>query len=232
MRKIRSGISIPLRIGIVILVAAIIASLLFLADFESSIPSNRVNQDLFELPYPPPLLASPDLSSINYSITFAQPINGSYALTTEPPQGLSAEFIPSEVSATGLLATTLRIMCHSATASGDYTIKLEAQSRKSNYSATIEIKVLRYLVVTVGTNFLPQNLTVTGGSTVTWLRLNGVLSQTDDGSHDIDFSSGVSLVSPTLAQYNSWSYHFTQSGIYDYYCKYHPFMTGEIFVTS
>ena len=97
---------------------------------------------------------------------------------------------------------------------------------------SVSIKVVKYLIVTVGTSFIPQNLTVTEGSTVTWLRLNGILSPTDDGSHDVDFSSGISMVSPTLSQYEAWNFSFPQSGEYNYYCKYHPFMTGEIEVTT
>jgi plastocyanin len=67
---------------------------------------------------------------------------------------------------------------------------------------------------------------------VTWIRLNGNLSQYDNGDHDVDFSSGISTVSPTLAQFESWNYTFGLTGNYSYYCKYHPFMTGEIRVVS
>jgi plastocyanin len=80
--------------------------------------------------------------------------------------------------------------------------------------------------------FVPQNLIVEQGDLVTWLRLNGVISQYDDGDHDLDFSSGMSLVSPTLSQYDSWSYDFSLLGNYNYYCKYHPFLAGEISAVS
>ena len=94
------------------------------------------------------------------------------------------------------------------------------------------MEVIKYLVVTIGTSFVPANLTVSAGANVTWVRLNGPLSQYDDGSHDIDFLSGSSVVSPTLAQYQSWSYTFPQAGEYNYFCKFHPFMKGEIVVVS
>ena len=101
-----------------------------------------------------------------------------------------------------------------------------------NYSVDVTVQVLKYLVVTIGTAFIPRNLTVVQGGSVTWLRLNGNLSQFDDGSHDVDFSSGVATVSPTLAQFQSWSYQFNETGNYSDYCRYHPFMTGKIDVIS
>ena len=103
----------------------------------------------------------------------------------------------------------------------------------ATYSQNESIQVLKYLVVTIGATFVPKNLTVTQGGTVTWLRLNGVISQYDNGDHNVVFSSsGLSAVSPTLDQYATWSYQFGAVGNYSYYCKYHPQMTGEISVVA
>jgi len=129
------------------------------------------------------------------------------------------------------MAVILEIKSLNTTLPGSYSITLSASNGEYHYAKNVLIKVIKYLIVTVGTSFLPQNLTVAKGSTVTWLRLNGILSPSDDGSHDVDFSSGISLISPTLNQYESWNFTFTERGVYSYYCKYHPFMTGEIEVT-
>ena len=130
------------------------------------------------------------------------------------------------------MAVILELKSQNTTLLGSYSITVEASDGQSNYMQNVSIRVVKYLIVTVGTSFIPQNLNVSEGSTVTWLRLNGILSQSDDGSHDVDFSSGISLVSPTLNQYEAWNLSFTQTGEYNYYCKYHPFMTGVIEVTT
>lgn len=89
--------------------------------------------------------------------------------------------------------------------------------------------MVKYLVVTVGATFVPGNLTIPAGSTVYWMRLNGVLSQYDNGDHNVVFKN-ISASSPTLTQYQSWSYVFNAAGNYPYYCAFHPFMTGEVVV--
>jgi plastocyanin len=185
--------------------------------------------------FPGTLVVSPDLSSMNYSITFNSmgQVPNSLSLTVLAPNSLAASISPTNITFGSSAPTaTLKLSSASNVTSGNYQIEIMASGSGQSYSENETVQVLKYLVVTIGTSFVPQNLTVTQGSAVTWIRLNGILSQYDNGAHDVDFSSGISVVSPTLNQYASWSYIFSQAGNYSYYCKYHPFMTGEIIVTS
>jgi len=76
------------------------------------------------------------------------------------------------------------------------------------------LRVVKFLVVTVGTQFLPQNLTVPINSTVYWIRLNGVLSQYDNGQHNVVFVNSSLPKSPALQQWDAYSYQFAASGDY------------------
>lgn len=183
--------------------------------------------------FPGALIVSQDISQLNYSVSI-NPLNNKsadFSLSVRAQQGISATFSPSILSVSGSgVNVTLQISVANSTALGSYQITLIASNDNSTYTKVEEISVIKDLVVTVGTRFVPQNLTVLQGSRVTWLRLNGALGPEDDGSHDVDFSSGTSYVSPTLAQYATWSFIFNATGSYNYYCKFHPFMTGDIIV--
>ena len=70
--------------------------------------------------------------------------------------------------------------------------------------------------------FMPQTITVPPNSTVTWVNK-------DDIPHVIASTDGTfkSKALDTDAQY---SYTFTKSGTYKYYCSIHPKMTGTVVV--
>jgi len=86
-------------------------------------------------------------------------------------------------------------------------------------------------VVTVGALFVPQNMTVPVDSTLYWMRLNGALSQYDNGQHNVVFLNASLPSSPALQQWESYSFQFTAVGDYPYYCTFHPFQKGDIIVT-
>jgi plastocyanin len=183
-------------------------------------------------PFTSPLLISSDINILNYTVSIKPSVNTAenFSLSVQTPEGISASFFPDQISVSSdsSVNSTLQISASNSTGPGSYEITLIVSGKNSTFSTMEKVDVIKYLVVTVGTQFIPQNLTVDQGSQVTWLRLNGALSQTDDGSHDVDFSSGTSYVSPTLNQYASWSFIFNATGNYAYYCKFHPFMTGNI----
>jgi plastocyanin len=77
--------------------------------------------------------------------------------------------------------------------------------------------------------FSPGNLTVKVGSTVTWLNKDPVahtVTSSSVPSGAAPFDSGVRLYG------QSFSFKFTQPGVYHYYCTIHPSMTGVIVVTA
>jgi plastocyanin len=72
--------------------------------------------------------------------------------------------------------------------------------------------------------FNPQRLTVTVGSTITWINK-------DDIPHAIASSSAL-FRSKALDTDDNYSFTFTAPGTYQYFCSLHPHMTGTIVVEA
>ena len=70
--------------------------------------------------------------------------------------------------------------------------------------------------------FQPATLTVTVGSTVTWVNR-------DDEPHTAT-ANDKSFNSKTLDNGDRFSQQFNAPGTYNYYCALHPKMTGKIIV--
>ena len=70
--------------------------------------------------------------------------------------------------------------------------------------------------------FGPQTLTVPVGTTVTW-------TNKDDIPHTTVSTDGI-FKSKVMDTDEEFSYKFTKSGTYSYYCSVHPKMTGKIVV--
>lgn len=81
----------------------------------------------------------------------------------------------------------------------------------------------KYQVKIDNFSFTPQTLTVPVGTTVTWVNQ-------DDVPHTIVSSKGKTLKSPVLDTDQKFSYTFTKTGTYPYYCGIHPKMTAKVIV--
>lgn len=73
-----------------------------------------------------------------------------------------------------------------------------------------------------GFKFMPQDITVKVGTTVTW-------TNEDSAPHTVESADGV-LRSDELAKGDSWSFTFTKTGKHDYICGIHPSMHGSVTV--
>ena len=153
------------------------------------------------------------------------------SLTATAPAGITVTLSPSEYTTGGPASPMASIRVDPSTKPGMYGVNVTAAGGGATYSSTVSVQVVTYLVVTVGTQFLPQNMTVPVGSTVFWIRLNGVINQYDNGDHNIIFLDKKAYL-PTLMQYDTYSFQFTAAGDYPYYCSFHPLMKGDITVTS
>lgn len=71
-------------------------------------------------------------------------------------------------------------------------------------------------------SFSPATVTVPAGTTVTWYNRDSVPHTAT--SRTPLFDSG------RLSRDESFSYTFSQTGSYEYYCTIHPYMTGNIVV--
>jgi amicyanin len=72
--------------------------------------------------------------------------------------------------------------------------------------------------------FNPASLTVSVGTTVTWINQ-------DEEPHTVAAKDG-SFHSPGMDTHATYSYTFTTPGSYDYICSIHPFMTGTVVVNK
>ncbi len=70
--------------------------------------------------------------------------------------------------------------------------------------------------------FTPQKLTITRGTTVTWVNR-------DDVPHTVR-STEKKFASGTLDTDDTFSFTFNEPGVYPYFCTVHAHMTGEITV--
>jgi plastocyanin len=71
--------------------------------------------------------------------------------------------------------------------------------------------------------FMPRELTVSTGTTVTWVNH-------DDVPHAIASASHQFRPSPVIDTGQRHALRLTASGTYDYFCSIHPTMTGRIVV--
>ena len=91
-----------------------------------------------------------------------------------------------------------------------------APGEQGNSSDKYQIKIDNF-------NFAPATLTVPVGTTVTWVNQ-------DDVPHKIVSSDGKDIKSPVLDTDQKFTYTFTKTGTYPYYCSIHPKMTGKVIV--
>ena len=78
----------------------------------------------------------------------------------------------------------------------------------------VEVEILN-------SSFNPQVITVPVGTTVTWIHL-------DSGVHTVMSNTGV--FNSDLAFRQTFSYTFTESGVFKYHCHLHGYMFGQIIV--
>ena len=88
----------------------------------------------------------------------------------------------------------------------------------------------------------PADVTVPVGTTVTWINQDAVGHTVTEGvpnspkpaNLQVFDSSGEALTGRValIGPGQSWSYTFTTPGTYEYYCIVHPYMIGQITVTS
>jgi len=71
--------------------------------------------------------------------------------------------------------------------------------------------------------FDPETVTVTAGTTVTWVSADPNLPHTSNSEDEVWFSG-------TLNEGDEFSFTFEEPGTFAYFCEVHPTMTGSIVV--
>jgi plastocyanin len=82
-------------------------------------------------------------------------------------------------------------------------------------SQGIEVKIDNF-------SFMPQNITVAPGTTVTWVNQ-------DDIPHTVASTTEL-FKSKALDTDDKFSFTFDKPGTYEYYCSIHPKMTANVIV--
>jgi plastocyanin len=70
--------------------------------------------------------------------------------------------------------------------------------------------------------FSPKTITVAIGTTITW-------TNQDTTAHTVTSRNGV-FDSGKMSQGDTFSYTFNEKGDFEYYCTFHPDMTGSVIV--
>ncbi|MCL6442334.1 MAG: multicopper oxidase domain-containing protein [Alicyclobacillus sp.] len=94
-----------------------------------------------------------------------------------------------------------------------------ASNSSSPGARTVQIQITNY-------HFSPAKVTVPVGTTVVWTNTDLVIHSVTSGH-----GKPTGLFDHDVAPYAQFSYTFTKSGTYPYYCKYHT-MTGTIVVSN
>jgi len=84
-------------------------------------------------------------------------------------------------------------------------------------------------VAIVNYGFYPASLTITKGTTVTWVNMDFVQHTVTAGTEQAPTNL---FDSHELSHMQSFSYTFSMPGTYAYYCDVHPSMIGTVTVTG
>jgi plastocyanin len=151
--------------------------------------------------------------------------------------GVTASLASNSVDVTsGPQSVGLTLTVAANVTPGAYQFSVNYVAGSKNVTSQFAFTVVAHIVFINNEQYLPANVTVPTGATVTWMNLQGIISETDPGDHNVVSIAGASssfTSSPTLAQYSIYSYTFTAAGAYKYYCTFHPtVMFGEVVVSG
>jgi plastocyanin len=93
-----------------------------------------------------------------------------------------------------------------------------ASAPRAQAASTVSVEISNFA-------FQPATVTIQVGDTVTWTNL-------DSAPHTATDTASSPLFDGVMSTGQSFSYTFTRAGTIDYFCTYHPEMTGTVIVQS
>jgi amicyanin len=125
------------------------------------------------------------------------------------------------VAALGIAGTALCLNLVGAGQAAPVGVDLAAQQGENAPAAqqTTNVEIMGYA-------YQPAALTIAAGDTVTW-------TNHDTAPHNVVVTDGPEkFTSPNLQKGQTYSYTFSKSGTYSYYCSIHPDMKASITVSG
>jgi plastocyanin len=182
----------------------------------------------FNLPYTP-FVASDVNVTYPVLVTGLGKLPDSIILQSNDTDGITMTFSPSNISLPTSTPVTATVSVGSSVNPGSYVFDTAATGGGASLEVTLQVEVVRFLVEAAPA-FVPGNLTVPVGSTVTWVILNGNAGEHYNGSQNIVFSNNMAS-SPLLLKDQTWSFTFNQTGSFPYESTYTR-GTGKITVVA
>jgi len=177
--------------------------------------------------------------TLNYTLSFSAigTVPSILNISVSAPEAIGLSLTPDQITEPGLTIyqnATVTMRPSPSLAAGLYPVTVQATGGGVTYTETLQVQVIKYLIVTLGTNYEPSTYTVPVNTTVTWLRLNPGgshgLTKGDIGLMDFDIPS-LNATGRPLLRFQTESYTFTKPGTYPFHCDFHPgFMNGVITV--
>lgn len=153
-------------------------------------------------------------------------------LSAVAPEGLSFQISNTYVQSRETSVIPIVVHASSTLAPGPHKVTVKETEGSSVRDQTFTITVVPALVVMEHLTFVPHTLNVAKGTTVYWMNLDSMIGCCDPGVHNVDFTAGLSALSPNLGTRGVWSFQFEGTGDFYYICSIHPFMTGEVSVSG
>ena len=107
------------------------------------------------------------------------------------------------------------------------TSQPESETNSIKADVVMPTKVSRPGCEKIDGCFVPSQITIHKGESVTWVNEDAAFHSVTSGYYNTPsglFDSGY------LDPYQSFSYTFEETGTYHYYCTLHPWMEGQIMV--
>ncbi len=96
-------------------------------------------------------------------------------------------------------------------------------NQETNTQTTTQEKLTTHNIEISNFAFSPKEIKIKKGDTIIW-------TNKDSAKHTITSDSGNELDSDLLADGESYSHTFTETGAFDYHCTPHPYMKAKVVV--
>ncbi len=131
------------------------------------------------------------------------------------------------ISISSAIVATIAIIAFSAPTENPIKEENEPENMLVAADVIMPTKVSRPGCEKTDVCYIPSKIVINKGDSVTWLNEDSAFHSVTSGFYDSPtglFDSGY------LDPYQSFSFTFEKTGLYDYYCTLHPWMDGQVMV--